>query len=204
MAKPAQDKAPSGQQYGVVVMFDADRGFGFIRPAGARGATDQDVYVHVRNVEGRKNLHAGQRVRYHLTRTSKGLAAIQVQAGSVFGIPYLRFTLIGIGSALLLLFGLATALDRPASLALWVALWAGALSLATFGLYGWDKASAQAGHLRVPEVVLHLLGALGGTPGAFVAMRLFRHKTSQPRFQAIFWIIVAAQLGVLAWWVLNH
>ena len=78
-------------------------------------------------------------------------------------------------------------------------MWVGALSLVTFGIYGYDKAQAQGGGPRVPEAVLHLLGALGGTPGAFVAMRLFRHKTSKPRFQAIFWIIAAAQVGVLTW-----
>ena len=199
-----KDRIPSTQQRGVVVMFDAERSFGFIRPDGAKEGEGKDVFVHVRNVVGRKNLHAGQRVSYFPTRTDKGLAAINVQAGSVLGMSYLKYSLIGLGTALLLLFGLATALRRPASLALWLAMWAAALSLVTFGIYGYDKAQAQGGGPRVPEAVLHLLGALGGTPGAFVAMRLFRHKTSKPRFQAIFWIIVAAQLGVLAWWVLNR
>ena len=72
-----------------------------------------------------------------------------------------------------------------------------ALSLVTFGVYGYDKAQAQGGGPRVPEVVLHLLGLLGGTPGAFIAMRMFHHKTSKKSFQTVFWLTVAVQLVVL-------
>lgn len=204
MAQPEHGKIPSNVQRGVVVMFDAERGFGFIRPASAPDTPDRDVYVNVRNVEGRKVLHTGQRVSYYLTRTDKGLAAIKVQPGSVLGIPHLRFALTGIGAALLLLLTLATALDRPASSALWIGLWVAAISLTTFSLFGWDKAQSKGQGTRVPEVVLHLLAALGGTPGAFLAMHLFRHKISKSLFQAIFWIIVAAQLGALAWRLLNR
>jgi uncharacterized membrane protein YsdA (DUF1294 family)/cold shock CspA family protein len=202
MAKESQEKIPSSQQRGVVVMFDAERAFGFIRPDGAKEGEEKDVFVHVRNVEGHRALHPGQRVSYHVTRTDKGLAAINVQAGSVLGIPYLKYSLIGLGTALLLLFGLATALDRPASFALWLAMWVAALSLVTFGTYGYDKAQAQGGGPRVPEAVLHLLGLLGGTPGAFIAMRMFHHKTSKQSFQTVFWIIVAVQIIALLSWVL--
>ena len=197
MPKEIQEKIPSGQQRGVVVMFDAERGFGFIRPDGVKEEEEKDVFVHVRNVEGHKSLHPGQRVSFHLTRTDKGPAAINVQGGSVLGIPYLKYSLIGLGTALLLLFGLATALDRPTSFALWLVMWVAALSLVTFGIYGYDKAQAQGGGPRVPEAVLHLLGLLGGTPGAFVAMRMFHHKTSKQSFQTIFWLTVAVQLVVL-------
>ena len=38
---------PSTEQHGVVVKCDAERGYGFIRPDGAKGKTDQDVFVHV-------------------------------------------------------------------------------------------------------------------------------------------------------------
>lgn len=203
MAKDTQHPIPNTLQHGVVVKFDPDHGFGFIRPDGAREGENTDVFVHIRNVPGRKSLYPGQRVRYYLIRTEKGLAAINVEAGSVLGTPYLRYMLVGLGVALVLLFFLATVLDRPGSLALWIAMWAGALSISTLGVYGYDKAQAQGDGPRVPEFVLHLLGALGGTPGAFIAMRLFRHKTKKPRFQAIFWLIVAAQLGVVVWWLIR-
>jgi uncharacterized membrane protein YsdA (DUF1294 family)/cold shock CspA family protein len=203
MAKENQEKLPSDQQRGVVVMFDAERGFGFIRPDGAKEGEDKDVFVHVRNVEGHKALHPTQRVSYHVTRTDKGPAAINVQAGSVLGIPYLKYSLIGLGTALLLLFGLASAMNRPTSFALWLAMWVAALSLVTFGIYGYDKAQAQSGGPRVPEAVLHLLGLLGGTPGAFIAMRMFHHKTSKQSFQTVFWLIVAVQIVLLVFLILR-
>ena len=77
-------------------------------------------------------------------------------------------------------------------------MWVAALSLVTFGIYGYDKAQAQSNGPRVPEAVLHLLGLLGGTPGAFIAMRMFHHKTSKQSFQTVFWLTVAVQLVVLA------
>src|SRR5512136_299498 len=137
MPKETQEKIPSGQQRGVVVMFDGERAFGFIRPDGVKEGENKDVFVHVRNVEGHKSLHPGQRVSFHLTRTDKGPAAINVQAGSVLGIPYLKYSLIGLGTALLLLFGLASAMNRPTSFALWLVMWVSALSLVTFGIYGY-------------------------------------------------------------------
>ena len=102
-----------------------------------------------------------------------------------------------LGAAVLLLIGAAIILGGSVPPALWLVLWVVALSLATFGIYGYDKAQAQNAGPRVPEAVLHLLGLLGGTPGAFVAMRVFHHKTSKQSFQTIFWIIVAVQIVLL-------
>ena len=42
MAKANEDKTPSGQQRGVVVMFDAERGFGFIRPDGVKEGEEKE------------------------------------------------------------------------------------------------------------------------------------------------------------------
>ena len=114
MAKSETAAIPSTEQHGVVVKWDAEKGYGFIRPDGAKGTTDQDIFVHVRNVEGRRALTPGQGASYHLTRTDKGLAAINVRPGSVLGTPYLKFTIIGIGSALLLLLGFVVVLPQSA------------------------------------------------------------------------------------------
>jgi uncharacterized membrane protein YsdA (DUF1294 family)/cold shock CspA family protein len=198
MSEDKKSTVPSSEQHGVVVKWDAEKGYGFIRPDGAKGTADQDVFVHVRNVEGRRDLTPGQGASYHLTRTDKGLAAINVRPGSVLGTPYLKFTIIGIGSALLLLLGFVVILPQSASPALWLALWVAALSIAAFGVYGYDKGQAQRGGGRVPEVVLWLLAALGGSPGAFIAMRVFHHKTSKTSFQIVFWVIVAAQVALIA------
>ena len=202
MATTQHEKLPTGEQRGVCVKFDADRGFGFIRPANAAGAKDQDIFVHVRNIEGRKQLRPGQPVSYRVTRTDKGPAAINVKPGSVLATPFLRYLLVGIGSALLLLFALASVLDRPASFALWLVFWVVAMSITAAGLYGYDKAQAINGGQRVPEPVLLLVEALGGSPGAFAGMILFSHKTGPKKvaFRAVFWLIVAVQVAAAVWW----
>ena len=51
--------------------------------------------------------------------------------------------------------------------------WLVSVNLVTFGYYGYDKVRSQGGEGRVPELVLHGLGAVGGSPGAFLAMWLF-------------------------------
>ena len=191
------------EQHGVVVKFDADRGFGFIRPDGAPDGSSRDIFVHVSEVEGRKNLRPGQRVSYRVTQSEKGPAAVAVRPGSVLGTPYLLFSLIGFGLAAVIGIGLLLTVGRGQPPAVWIALWVVALSLAAFFIYGFDKSQAQRGGLRVPEAILHLLSLLGGSPGAFLAMRVFHHKTSKRSFQVVFWLIAAVQLGVLAYLLLK-
>jgi uncharacterized membrane protein YsdA (DUF1294 family) len=64
-------------------------------------------------------------------------------------------------------------------------------------LYGHDKRQAIVDRMRVPEIVLHVAALLGGSPGAFLAQRLFRHKTRKLRFQAVFVAIVLLQAAAL-------
>jgi len=71
------------------------------------------------------------------------------------------------------------------------------VNVATLLAYGYDKGAAQNGRQRVPEAALHLLAAAGGTPGAFVGQLLFRHKTRDWKFQAVFWSIAIVQIIIL-------
>ena len=75
--------------------------------------------------------------------------------------------------------------------------WIFGVSLAAFFTYGYDKATAGRGMMRVPEVVLHALTLLGGTLGSFLGMQIFRHKTRKKLFQTVFWAIVIIQLLVI-------
>jgi uncharacterized membrane protein YsdA (DUF1294 family) len=70
------------------------------------------------------------------------------------------------------------------------------MSVITFVFYGYDKRQAIRNRPRVPEVILHLLSLLGGTPGAFVGQLVFRHKTKKLRFRIVFLAIVLLQAGV--------
>lgn len=75
--------------------------------------------------------------------------------------------------------------------------WIFGVSIASFFTYGYDKSVAGHNVTRVPEVVLHLLTAVGGTVGSFLGMQIFRHKTQKKSFQIVFWAIVALQIVVI-------
>jgi len=65
-----------------------------------------------------------------------------------------------------------------------------ALSVFAFFIYRSDKRRAETGEWRTPEATLHLVSLIGGWPGAFLAMRVYRHKTAKGSFQILFWLIV--------------
>ena len=93
--------------------------------------------------------------------------------------------------ALLIAPGMA-ALRLNANHAAWIVLgWYAIASIITYFLYAWDKRRAETGAWREPERGLHFLELIGGWPGAFIAQRRLRHKSSKLSFQLVFWIIVA-------------
>lgn len=80
------------------------------------------------------------------------------------------------------------------------------VNLWTLWRYGQDKARAIEGRRRIPESELLWLAAIGGTPGAYAARRLFRHKTRKQPFSTYLALIAVAQAGVmigLAWPISN-
>ena len=60
---------------GVVVRYDADRGFGFIRP----DAGGDDLFVHVSVVSGTEPLVKGERVRFTVRQSDRGPQADEVE-----------------------------------------------------------------------------------------------------------------------------
>jgi len=50
-------------------------------------------------------------------------------------------------------------------------------SSVTFFVYVFDKAAAMNNRWRMSENTLHLLGIVGGWPGALVAQKMYRHKS---------------------------
>lgn len=65
-----------------------------------------------------------------------------------------------------------------------------------FLLYMYDKLCSFFSCLRVPEKVLHLLTLLGATPMAFLAQKIFSHKTSKLSFQKTFLKIILIQVCI--------
>lgn len=84
---------------------------------------------------------------------------------------------------------------------IWLAHWLLVVNIVTFGYYGADKWLAAKPWFRIPELVLHVLAALGGSPAALLAMYLFRHKTIKPSFRILFWSIVIVQICMIGYLV---
>ena len=53
----------------------------------------------------------------------------------------------------------------------------------SFLIYGIDKLKAMKGCWRVPEAFLLLLAVAGGSIGALLGMRVWRHKTLHRKFR---------------------
>ena len=77
----------------------------------------------------------------------------------------------------------------------------GGMSVIAFLFYGYDKRQAIRNRPRIPEIVLHLLALLGGSPGALLGQLVFRHKTKKLSFRIVFLAIVLLQavLGFCYW-----
>ena len=54
----------------------------------------------------------------------------------------------------------------------------------TFMLFGFDKLRAEAGSWRIAESTLLGFALLGGSAGAFLGRRVFRHKTRKEPFSS--------------------
>jgi cold shock CspA family protein len=73
--RPRSSGAPVRGGEGVVARYDADRGFGFIRP----DVGGDDLFVHVSVVRGGEPLQEGDRVRYDIRQSDRGPQADRVE-----------------------------------------------------------------------------------------------------------------------------
>ena len=76
------------------------------------------------------------------------------------------------------------------------------INAAAFGFMFADKQFAKHHTWRIPEAVLLLLCALGGSLGGLLGMWLCHHKTKKPKFYLLVPLFLAIQLGLLAWYLL--
>ena len=159
----------------------------------------RDVFVHVRDIPGNEPLRVGQKVAFDEVEGGRGPRAQNIVPGRKELAPEAVGSLTGLAMALsvsaVLVFGLGWS---------WLYSWLLAINLGAFALYGWDKHRARSGQFRLPEISLHTMAAVGGSVGAFVGQRLFRHKTRKVSFQAVFWVTVAIQVGLVVWYVLSR
>ena len=212
MAAPSKHKKrlQTPMQRGVLVMWNDQKGFGFIRPQG----TEDDYFVHIstfkkgltRRPEIGDDVHfraGGQDAKKRATYAHiPAIEPSQRASDTPFELnPRQRSWVINvliITPLVLSGFLLLMAKNPLPFFSYWI------LSLLTMFLYGLDKAHAATHRWRIPEVYFHLLELMGGWPGALIAQNDFRHKT---RMSSYIWIlrgIIAIHLmvwGIYFYWL---
>ncbi len=102
--------------------------------------------------------------------------------------PFWQFCLLSLVAAFALTLGISFVLSPPLA-------WLAAINVVAMATYRYDKYVAGSRWTRVPERVLLLQEALGGTVGAAIAMWLIRprHKTRSWGFLLWFVLILLCQ-----------
>lgn len=183
---------------GTVSKWKEEKGFGFI--AAENGGPD--IFFHKNQMMRRsRSPQVGERVTFELLSTLGGktwaedvLLPGQSDPRLIAVIADVLLTAV----AVLFLAAIAGMVVRG-QLPLPVLGAYGCLSALTFVVYRFDKSAAEYNDWRTPESRLHLLGVLGGWPGALIAQRILRHKSRKQSFLVMFWTTVALNSGVLAW-----
>jgi uncharacterized membrane protein YsdA (DUF1294 family)/cold shock CspA family protein len=181
---------------GKITSWKDEQGFGFITPNGG-GPT---VFIHIKSFSRRGTRPANESiVTYNLTTNEKG----QPRAENV---AFARDRITRPASTPTPTSSISIAAVFLALVALLV--WAGklpafvfglylALSTAAFIAYSVDKSAARNHQWRTQESTLHLLGLLGGWPGALVARQVLRHKSKKESFRAAFRLTVVVNCSVI-------
>ncbi|MFI3209137.1 MAG: DUF1294 domain-containing protein [Eubacteriales bacterium] len=79
------------------------------------------------------------------------------------------------------------------------------VNVIAFAMYGIDKRKAIKHQYRIPEKQLILIAVLGGSVGAYVGMKTFRHKTKHVKFTLGVPAILIAQVLIIygVWWLIG-
>lgn len=72
------------------------------------------------------------------------------------------------------------------------------MTVVTLALYGADKSKAKKGKWRIPEKTLLLFAACFGGLGAFLGMKIFRHKTKHTSFKILVPVFMIIQFILIA------
>ena len=70
-------------------------------------------------------------------------------------------------------------------------------NLITFIIYGIDKFKAKKGMWRISESTLLFLALLGGSVGAWLGIKMWRHKTQHWKFRIGVPLIIIIQIALI-------
>ena len=76
------------------------------------------------------------------------------------------------------------------------------VNIVAFIAFGVDKFKAKKNRSRIPEFTLLLLAAIGGSVGALLGMKVFRHKTLHAKFKFGVPAILVVQIVIAVYFCL--
>ena len=74
-----------------------------------------------------------------------------------------------------------------------------AINIVTFLVYGIDKWKAKQGSWRISEATLLILAVIGGSIGALLGMKVWRHKTQHKKFKYGLPLILIIQIILIGY-----
>lgn len=186
---------------GKLINWNDDKGFGFVEP---NGGGDR-AFVHIKAFKPRSRRPVnGEVIIYELVRENNNRFKAKnikfardaeasshrkkTRGGSNFGVVFTALFCIGLSVSII-----------SGKLPLIIAGLYVAMSLITFIAYAVDKSAAQNGRWRTQEIKLHFFSIIGGWPGACLAQKILRHKSSKEKFKSVYWVTVFLNLGGLFW-----
>ena len=84
-----------------------------------------------------------------------------------------------------------------------VLIYLAAINMATFFVYGIDKWKAKKSKWRIRETALLGLAVLGGSIGAWLGMKVWRHKTQHKKFKYGVPAIIIVQLALIVYFIIS-
>ena len=73
------------------------------------------------------------------------------------------------------------------------------INIVTFLIYGIDKWKAKQGSWRISEATLLMLAVIGGSIGALLGMKVWRHKTQHKKFKYGLPLILIIQIILIGY-----
>ncbi len=176
---------------GKITSWKDDQGFGFI----TRNDGGKPVFVHIKSFANRQRRPVETDiVTYEVMVDAKGReqAARVAFVGERFASSppassersNTSLILVPVFAIFLVLVTITGKLPPPIFAMYFIA------SPIAFLLYAFDKSAALNKRWRTSEKRLHFCALLGGWPGALIAQKMMRHKSSKQSFQTMFWLTV--------------
>lgn len=183
---------------GRIANWKDSQGFGFVVPNGGgekafvhinafsarlRRPIDGDLITYELAVDEKRRFQA-ENIRFSNERVSSTVPKNNRSFDTIFIVLFGSFLLMAVLAGKLPL------------VALGVYCLASALAFLAYAL---DKSAAQNNRWRTKESTLHLIGVVGGWPGALLAQKRLRHKSKKKEFQTVFWATVIINCSALVW-----